>query len=97
MAVAISPSNAGVIYDPRLNAVANWLSAVEKDLNQQARERNPSGYRRGTPMPSNLFLGDPSTGQAAAPNPALKGFSAGRQFGIAGVLGTIGGGVVRIG
>jgi len=98
MAVAISPSNAGVIYDPRVDAVGNYLSAVEKDLHSQTKDRNPTGMRRGTPMPENLFLGNPSTGAAAVPNPALKGFAAGRQKGIAGVLGTfLGSGVVRIG
>lgn len=97
MAVSLSPSNPGVIYDPRLGAAQSYLAAVEADLKDQTkgfglsvpgnREIYDSKYK---PLPDNLFTPD------GRPNPAANGFAPGRTMGFAGVIGTLGG-VRRIG
>lgn len=102
MAGSISPSNPGVIYDPRMRAAQEYLEAVQKDLNAQTKDfgMNIPGNReiyeqRWKPMPGNLFTPD---GKA---NPDLNGFqgmakNVGPHRGLSGVIGVLGG-VRRIG
>lgn len=97
MSVSLSPSNPGVIYDPRFRAAQTYLAAVEADLKAQTKDfgLNIPGNRelyeqKYQPLPSNLFTPE---GQ---PNPEAHGFSPGRRFGFTGVMGTLGG-VRRIG
>jgi hypothetical protein len=102
MAASISPTNPGVIYDPRARAAQGYLDAVQADLQSQTKDfgLNIQGNReiydsKYKPLPGNLFTPD---GQ---PNPELQGFqgqakSVGPFKGFSGVIGVLGG-VRRIG
>lgn len=94
MATVISPTNPGVVYDPRMRARSHYLEAVQRDLDVQTKDFNPTGDKVGKdlwkPMPDNLFTPD------GKPNPALRGFSPGRTLGFGGFIGVLGG-VRRIG
>jgi hypothetical protein len=38
MATVVTASNPGLVYDPRFKAAMNWVNAVQKDLDAQARD-----------------------------------------------------------
>lgn len=47
----LSPTNPGVVYDPRYKAAMNWTQAVEKDLKAQAKKLGIGKYKAGNPKP----------------------------------------------
>jgi hypothetical protein len=83
MAVVLSPTNPGPIYDPRLAAQQSWLQAVQSDLKSMERELSN--------IPGKAPLGMPSPVDKNIFNPAKYpyGFQPGRRFGHTGAFGPL--------
>lgn len=62
MAGTVSPTNPGLVTDPRNMATSNWLNAVQNDLNGQVKELaiNPTGDKIGNWMPIDREIFNPA-------------------------------------
>jgi hypothetical protein len=59
MAVSITPTNPGLVSDPRLNAANQYWAAVQKDLNAQKSEIGNPNDPIGNWQPLTPAMGPP--------------------------------------
>ena len=86
MAVVVSPTNPGVVYDPRLKAKTNYMEALQQDLASQAKELfAPENMvnQIGNWMPIDKEIFDPTK--------YPRGFMPGKKVGFSGLVGTTNG------